>query len=257
MIEIISGKKQNLWRGPAILNFFSGGAGVGLYLLWIWFGPELKEEGAFRFLDLFPAALMALGLGAVALEAGRPFRGVYLFLNAKQSWMSREVIFAALFILLSLMEWVTGAAFTLLTASAGILFVVSQAMILYRSTTVSAWHRPVLPLMFITASLLHGFGFHLLLMGLHILPGNTAVMIYGLICLPLAVATWHLGLFFRFHSKGKATPIRSLRWRILDVGAGSVLPLLVLIVSILMGFPEEGGRTALDRKSTRLNSSHL
>lgn len=248
MVEIISGKKQNLWRGPAVLNFFFGGAGVGLYLLRAWFGPDLGPESGLLLVDLLPAALTALGLAAVAVEAGRPCRGAYLFLNVKQSWMSREVIFAALFILLSLMERMAGgAALTLMTAGAGILFVVSQSMILYRSSAVAAWHRPLLPLMFVAASLLHGFGVLLLLTALGVFPVQSAALASGLVWIPLALAAWQGELHARsLPGQGTMNPREgAARKRILDAVLGGALPMLGVASGLFIAIPGDGAASGI------------
>ncbi|WP_373498645.1 DmsC/YnfH family molybdoenzyme membrane anchor subunit [Desulfococcus sp.] len=242
MVEIISGKKQNHWRGPAVLNFFLGGTGIGFYILLVLFGPDSKA-GSGNVMDLLPAALTALGLAAVAVEAGRPFRGLYLFLNVKRSWMSREVVFATLFIVLSLMERKRGdTVLPMLTATAGVMFVISQAMILYRSSAVPAWRRPILPLMFITASLLNAFGLALLLAAADVCPVDEAVLVYGWVCIFLALVTWQKGLYVRTHIETPAAvpPIRSHRVRIADAGAGGVLPLLILAVLLFSGIPPKG-----------------
>lgn len=248
MVEIISGKKQNLWRGPAVLNFFFGGAGVGLYLLRAWFAPDLKAEGGLLLVDLLPAALTALGLGAVAMEAGRPFRGMYLCLNWKQSWMSREVVFAALFILFSIMERImAGAVISLIAAASGALFVLSQSMILYRSSAVPAWHRPVLPLMFAAAALLHGFGMLLLLMASGVFPVHSTALASGLIWIPAALAAWQGGLYARsLPGQGTATPPGgSTRQRILDAVLGGALPMLGVAAGLFIGLPGKGAASGI------------
>ena len=193
MHEIISGKKQDLWRRPAVINFFLGGTAAGFYFLLVLFGQNLQDEnwiGGGYFVSLIPPPRPA-GLLSVAAEAGRPFRGLYLFLNLKHSWMSREVLFAAIFIFLSLIQaMVGGMVLSLLAASAAVLFITSQAMILRRSSAVPAWNTASVTLLLISSSVLNGFGLALLLQAPNVAGIGIDLLAYGLGCILLNMLIW-------------------------------------------------------------------
>jgi DMSO reductase anchor subunit len=194
MHEIISGKKQDLWRRPAVFNFFLGGTAAGLYFLLVLFGQNFKDESwvlGEHIVRLIPPALVAAGLLSVAAEAGRPFRGLYLFLNVKHSWMSREVVFAAIFIFLSLIQaMIGGTLLSLLAACAAVLFLTSQAMILRRSSAVPAWNTANVALLLISSSLLNGFGLALLLQAPNVAGVGVDLLAYGLGCILLNMLIW-------------------------------------------------------------------
>jgi DMSO reductase anchor subunit len=194
MHEIISEKKQDLWRRPVVFNFFLGGTAAGFYLLLLLFGQNLQDEnwiGGGHFVRLIPPALVAAGLLSVAAEAGRPFRGLNLFLNVKHSWMSREVVFAAIFIFLSLVEaMVGGIVLSLLAGCAAVLFLISQAMILRCSSAVPAWNTATVTLLLISSALLNGFGLALLLQAANVSVVGIDLLAYGLGCILLNLLIW-------------------------------------------------------------------
>jgi DMSO reductase anchor subunit len=149
----------------------------------------------------------------VAVEAGRPFRGRYLFFNVKHSWMSREVVFAAIFIFLSLLEaMIGGKLLSLLAASAALLFVISQAMILQCSSAVPAWNSATTPLLLISSALLNGFGLALLLQASNVNLFGIDVLVYGMGCILLNLLTW-LWLVYGPRDTEKRQALKPLRSR--------------------------------------------
>ena len=235
MHEIISVKKQGLWRRPVVLNFFLGGTAAGFYLLLVMFGQSLKDESWIaggHIVRLIPAALAAAGLLSVAVEAGRPFRGLYLFLNVKQSWMSREVVFAAFFIFLSLIEaMIGGMVLSLLAASAAVLFVISQAMILRRSSAVPAWNTATVTLLLLSSSLLNGFGLALLLQVSRVSVVGIDLLAYGLVCILLNLLVW---VWIVYGTKNSATrqalkPLRSKQVLVVTGVLGWLAPFFGLV----------------------------
>jgi len=231
MYEIISRKKQTHWRWPAALNFFLGSMGAGLYIMLFFFGRHITwEEGIIsaHFLKLISTVLVAAGLLSVATEAGRPLRGLYLFANIRHSWISREVMFAGIFILLSLSELITNSlALSFFAAFAAVLFVISQAMILYSSSAVPAWNRPIIPLFFISSAMLNGFGLFLLLCILNLVfvntlyPLKTTMLVYGLICIGSTQAMW---VWMTYAGR----PVRPNLLLIGEIGIGALLPFVGL-----------------------------
>lgn len=202
MHEIISRKKQNHWQWQAVLNFFLGGTGAGLYIIGF-FSPinTAWEESIISasHIRIISPALVLAGMLAVATEAGRPSRGMLLFANISRSWMSREIMFALIFIVFSFLGFlIKSSLLSFATAVAAALFVISQAMILYCSSAVPSWNQRILPLFFISSALLNGFGLFLLLSVMNLYnpashafyPLKISIVIYGIICICLTSAIW-------------------------------------------------------------------
>jgi DMSO reductase anchor subunit len=175
MIQLSSRKNRYRWKAAAAANFFLGGMGSGLFILDRLISVQGQPAGN-PAVAVISAALVVCGFGAVAFEAGRPLRGVYVVLNFATAWMSREVIFGGLFAVLCLIHHFLGLKFPgYLAALCAGLLILSQAMVLYRSTAVATWQTVLIPALLITADLCAGYGAGLLLG-----PVSTPLVICGL-----------------------------------------------------------------------------
>lgn len=175
MIQLSSRKNRYRWKAAAAANFFLGGMGSGLFILDRLVSAQGQPAGN-HAVALISAALVVCGFGAVAFEAGRPLRGVYVVLNFATAWMSREVIFGGLFAVLCLIHHFLRLEFPgYLAAFCAGLLILSQAMVLYRSTAVATWQTKLIPALLITADLCAGYGAGLLLG-----PVSTPMVICGL-----------------------------------------------------------------------------
>jgi DMSO reductase anchor subunit len=115
---------------------------------------------------LAPALVLA-GLLLVALEAGRPLRGLRVLTNLRRSWMSRELLAGLLFVLLALNHTVWPSDFlTVVATAAALMLLVSQGLILYCARGIPAWNQRWLPVLFLSSGLLTGAA---LLLGLVLL----------------------------------------------------------------------------------------
>lgn len=252
MYEIISQKKQTHWQWMAALNFFLGSMGAGLYIMLYFFSGYITwEEGIItaHFLKFISAVLIAAGLLSVATEAGQPMRGLYLFANIRHSWISREVVFAGIFILLSFSQLlINSLTLSFFAVFAALFFVLSQSMILYSSSAVPAWNRPAIPLFFISSAMLNGFGLFLLLSIVNshfvnsLYPLKIPVLIYGIICI---VATQTIWLWTAYVNQDKETrqtilTLRSNPTLIRGVGLSGFLPLIGFAVLIFLNHSPQG-----------------
>lgn len=155
-VELVPPRRQKVWHLPALINFFLGGMATGLYLL------DLAIP-VIEFGWLAPL-LAALGFASLALEAGRPFRVHHIFRHLGQSWMSREALAGVIFILATLVDWLLPHPLLKLLAGGGAAaLMVSQGVMLYRARAVTAWNKPLIPLMFVTSGFASGGGLALLL----------------------------------------------------------------------------------------------
>ncbi len=240
---LIPSSRQTLWGKPAVANFFLGGSGAGAYVVAAILSGFERAPLLWAASALGPLLVMA-GLLAVALEAGRPFRGLYVLRKLSSSWMSRELLFGSIFLLAALLEFVKPAVASRVTATvAAILFALAQGFILGRAKGVAAWSAPVLPPLFVVSGLVAGAG--LLLVALPVVGGQTARLTLGTAGLVVMSAVlwavylaWPGGSAFRSAGYPRGVPTRkrgSRGWPLrTDHGllgifvVGHFLPLLML-----------------------------
>lgn len=128
-------KLQNVWDWRAATNFILGGTGSGLAVAG-------AVAGALPL--VFAAALMhiALGLFAVWLEIGRPWRFLNVFRHPQRSWMTREALAAMPLFACGGLTVLTGhPAAVALTGVFGMIFLYSQARILNAAKGIPAWRQ--------------------------------------------------------------------------------------------------------------------
>jgi phenylacetyl-CoA:acceptor oxidoreductase subunit 2 len=149
--------QQQNWDWRAACNFMAGGAGSGLIV----FAALLRSA---PWLFVAGAAMVVLGLLAVALEMGRPWRALNVIRHPRRSWMSREALIAPLLlgcaVAAALAVPGAGAAAALLALG----FVYCQAHILQAAKGIPAWREPRLVPLLVATGLAEGMGAGLLLL---------------------------------------------------------------------------------------------
>lgn len=140
--------QQRHWDWRAACNFVFGGTGSGLIVAAALDGSRYGPLEA-----LVGLAFVALGLGAVWLEIGRPWRAINVMFNPFTSWMTRESFASLPLFGLGLAVAIRGGGMlAALSALAALLFVYCQARILRGAKGIPAWREPALtPLMLATA----------------------------------------------------------------------------------------------------------
>lgn len=249
-MEIVRSRQQRIWRLPAVINFTLGSMGAGFFLLTLierWLdGGSAGGRGIIE--GLLAVALILTGFFALLFEAGNPLKSYLTILNVRHSWMSRELLFAILFIGLVGLDWL--APHPLIRALAGVtafLFIVSQAFIVFRSRAVLSWNVWPIPPLFVLSGMASGCG---LLLFMRIPEGISIRMTIFTLCLLLLCLGVLLYYLFAFR-KGEAdfqAATRYLRSRLsLSVGvvAGLVGPLILLLVTLSSGTALANGLDAL------------
>ncbi len=233
-LELVPSRQQDVWGWPAVVNFVLGGMAAGLFLI----NSALQVFGGQTIGFGWIAPLLAvIGFATLTLEAGRPFRSHNIFRHLRQSWMSREALAGAIFILFALFDWLSPQlVWELVTAVAAVSLMISQGFMVYRARAVAAWNVPLMPFMFATSGFAAGSGLALLLsagQGQEI-PG---LALTALVCTALNFILWSLYLYMpRADTFRKATqPLRRLNSLILAAGVGHLLP--VLLLAIFWGSP--------------------
>ncbi|MEM2236836.1 MAG: hypothetical protein QXU87_06200 [Candidatus Caldarchaeum sp.] len=146
-------ERQHVWEWLALCNFLLGGAGGGLYVV------AVLTNLADGFLTLAAAGLVIAGLGFVGLEAGNPAKAYHVFRNFRQSWMSREAVFATGFVLLAGLDFMwPSILLKWLAWFCAAAYVVSQGFMLAAAKKIPSWNTPLTPPLFIVLSLSAGLG---------------------------------------------------------------------------------------------------
>lgn len=210
MIEIVAPIRQHHWKWPAVLNFFLGGSSAGLFLHLFWShiilgNPSVDQITGILF--VVPALMAAIGLACLALEAGRPLRGIHLGRHLAQSWMSREALLGVMFITLTIFYALTlRPQLAVAAAVAALLFMLSQGFILSRCRAVAVWNSYAMPMLFFTSGIASGYGMWLFLrVSPRLNPGNLWIS-WGTVVVVVNFIAWLI--FSRFHQhRGKRYPV--------------------------------------------------
>jgi DMSO reductase anchor subunit len=162
-VNLLPPARQTLWGWPAVANFAAGGLGAGLYVM-ATLEAGLGASAALQVAAWLGPLLVLAGFGAVATEAGRPFRGARVLTRVRTSWMSRELWLGGVFTLCAAGTLATDArGVRLLATAAGVALVLTQGQILRHARGVAAWAVAPLPVAFVTSALVSGAGLLLLL----------------------------------------------------------------------------------------------
>jgi phenylacetyl-CoA:acceptor oxidoreductase subunit 2 len=148
--------QQQNWDWRAASNFMAGGAGSGLIVF-----AAVSRSAPWLFVA--GAAMVALGLFAVALELGRPWRAANVVRHPQRSWMSREALIAPLLLGSALAAALGVPGTGPLAALLALGFVYCQAHILQAAKGIPAWREPRLVPLLIATGLAEGTGAGLLL----------------------------------------------------------------------------------------------
>ena len=146
--------QQRHWDWRAACNFVFGGTGGGLLVAAALDGQQHGPVEA-----LVGLAFVALGLGAVWLEIGRPWRALNVMFNPFTSWMTRESFASLPLFGLGLAVAARGGGMlAALSALAALLFVYCQARILRGAKGIPAWREPALTPLILATALAEGAG---------------------------------------------------------------------------------------------------
>ena len=226
---------QTLWGWPAVLNFVLGGLGAGLYVMAAvtgWFAPS----PALRTAAWLGPLLVLGGFGAVATEAGRPFRGPRVLARVRTSWMSRELWLGGAFTLLAAGSAVVeGPTLRVLTATAAAALALAQGQILRHARGVTVWAVPPVPIVFLTSALVSGAGLLIVLEAwngrpLDRLLGAALAVLIVHVCAWSMLVTWSCDEAFRQGVR----PLREGTSVFQIVVGGYVLPALFAALAVAL-----------------------
>ena len=234
-IELIPPRTQKIWHWPAVANLVLSGAGTGFYLLI--FIDAFLYGNAFAASKPLPFGLVApvivsLGFFTLTLEAGRPFRGQYLFRHLRHSWISREVLAFAIFVPAAFFDWLfPNPILRALSFLSALGLMITQGFIVYRTKAITSWNVPIIPIYFISSGLASATGLALLIGILVKIPVVRGLPTIAIVCVIANLVVWILYLYrsrsidFRLATGKLRRPLALIT----TVGLGHVIPLILLL----------------------------
>jgi phenylacetyl-CoA:acceptor oxidoreductase 26-kDa subunit len=227
-------RQQRNWDARAAANFICGGAGGGLL-----FATALASGHGedLRPLVVLALALVGIGLLAVWLEIGRPWRALNVYRNAATSWMTREAMIAPLL-------FASGAAAVLFNWPAafwvagllGPVYVYCQARMLHANKGIPAWRHASCVGMIVATGLAEGAG--LLCAGALVWPG---LALFGVLLAALLAVRFLAWWRYLASLRSAGVPVGTSN--ALDavdvrfVWLGHVVPAVLGVASGLAGLP--------------------
>ncbi|MBI4329810.1 MAG: polysulfide reductase NrfD [Chloroflexi bacterium] len=226
-----------------VLAFFLGGLGGGSYLVSSYLNSYQGLVAGFL--------LVAVGKSAAHLiYLGRPLRFWRAFLRPQNSWISRGMIAVAAFLLFSAMQILPTLPFArglpwsfdnpvlqgLATASA-IALIAYTGFALGVIDAIPFWNTALMPVLFITYSLLGGAGMALVLLSLQ---GAPLAAVEGLVRWMLVIAAALLGIYlwvsYNSAPASKRSVLEMLRGRVSPYFVGGVIILGLVIPFVVSGY---------------------
>lgn len=238
--QLIKPKKLEVWKWPAVVNFTMGGMAAGFYIISLFittFNSDLYTVSQYNKLKLLAPLMMVMGLLILTLEAGRPLRVFYLLNNLGNSWMSREVLFGAVFIMASISECFWPNTILIIIASVAALgFVISQGLIIYSARAVIAWNVPLIPLLFIASGFTLGEGMVLLITAIGRMDIGSNIILTGLVFLVVNLVLLVIYLYSTdsLTFREVTEKMRRSNYLVLTIGIGHLLPITLLFLLLLI-----------------------
>lgn len=228
--------RQTYWDWRAAGNFITGGAGTGLLLIT---AVAALQGGPVTGPVLLSMVLVAVGLGLVWLELGRPWRFLHVFFNPHTSWMTRESIVAMPLLVLGLVAALTARPGLVWPAAVvGMVFLYCQGRILIAAKGIPVWRAPRIMGLILTSGVVEGCGLYLL-SAPWLAPGTAAntLPLVLILLLMLVVARFAAWWAYRKSLQGNA-PKAALavlnRSNTVFIAVGHVVPVLAILLGLLL-----------------------
>ena len=233
---------QPHWDWKAAPNFLCGGAGAGLFA----FAAIASLGSAPAWpVGLFALALIGTGLALLMFKIGRPLRFIYVLLQPRRSWMTREAWVAAAFFPIALAAlWFDNSLLTMITAALGFAFLFCQAMILRAAKGVPIWRAHNIVPLIISTGTAEGGG--LFLCAVAVLPqlGPSLFPAAAFVAMLAAARAWEWHCYF-VHLRKNGAPARSIIILGACRGWFMALGFIAPVTLIALGFVLTGGADVL------------
>jgi phenylacetyl-CoA:acceptor oxidoreductase 26-kDa subunit len=231
---IVEPTHQKPWDWRASVQFICGGTGTGLLLFTTLAAGQ--ESAWLQRTGYLALVFLGIGLLSVWVKLGRRWRAMFVILNPRTSWMSREALLALpLFVLAGAGVFFTLYGLVIAAAVLGMGFLFAQAKMLEAARGIPAWRtRLIVPLIVITGLVEGGSLFAI----------ATAVFFPVGLWLPItllalvALRLWVWQTYFKTLTAPGNAPIGTVdalaEIRNHVTWIGHVVPLLLLIVGVVV-----------------------
>jgi DMSO reductase anchor subunit len=239
ILEIAKPARQITWGRQAVINFFLGGTGAGLFLfsnaIDFFSADPTAVSKKITFVLICPL-LVVMGFAALATEVGRPLKAGYLLQKLKHVWLSRETFFALVFVgttlLYGFLCWIGFRVIALTSATA---LLVCQGLILYQIRAIDSWNFLAIPPFFFSSGFCSGSGMFLLMESIHPNPPTENSLIIALIGITVNLTLW-LVYISRFRVRN-FTETWSLSYAMVELvrhTSGHLLSLTFLVLCLVL-----------------------
>ncbi len=197
---------QRPWDWRAAVQFICGGMGTGLLFFT---GLAALQDSAWLWrTGSLALALVGLGLFFVWIKLGRRLRALFVFLNPRTSWMSREAFLSVLVVTGGLASMGFGSpALGLIAALLALGYLYAQARILKESRGIPAWREPWIVPVIVATGLTEGAALLLIAMAVF---GSGGVWLTAVLVLLTGARLWVWSRYRAALSVPTAAPLRTV-----------------------------------------------
>lgn len=237
MTTIFEPERQTQWGWAATVNFFSGGAGAGYYLIVYLYTSFISTELAPQ--PMLPPAvltliLMSAGIFCVAMESGRPLQGYRTILGLIHSWMSREIFCFVLFACFTFGDLLTSSKWLeIVLAIIALMFIACQAMVVRVSSAIQSWQSPLVVVLIMSNALVSGFGVSLCAEFGQFFTQYMSSMAFGMGLIICSSLSWFMHLYRNVPSSINHS-VKGRNMLQLKHGVGRMVPLVLLVLLALL-----------------------
>lgn len=225
---------QTPWDWRASVQFICGGTGTGLLLFTTL--AALADGVWLLRTGLLALAFVSLGLFMVWIKLGRRWRMLFVFLNPRTSWMTREAFLSLPVLGFGLLGiWLRSTALVGVAALIGMGFLYAQARILRAARGIPAWRAPLAVPLIVVTGLTEGAA----LLTFATLPfGAVGAWLPATLLVLVALRLWIWTIYQQALSAPGAAPAGTLaelaRVRRGIVVSGHLMPLAALVIALVI-----------------------
>lgn len=226
--------RQAVWDWRAGIQFSCGGTGTGLLL----FTAVVSFQNPLwlTYTGWLALAIISLGLASVWIKLGQRWRALYVILNPRTSWMSREALLSLPLLGLAVVALLElSAPLALVAALFGLGFLFAQAQMLKAARGIPVWREPLIVPLLLVTGLAEGAG---LLLASTAVFGPLTRWLPATLFVLLILRLWVWAAYRRKLQQPGAAPAQAAaaltKVNNVVVWLGHALPLAVLLIVPLM-----------------------
>ena len=193
-----------------------------------------------NYYKLIAPTVVGFAFLVLAFETRFPVRILYLINHLNSSWMSRETLFGATFILFAATDFFLPHIFFKICAiSSASAYLMSQSYILYCAKAVPTWHTASLPMSILFSSIYGGAGWLILTVGSHDLRDVNVIFIVSLsIVINIVIWLFYISKIERIYLSSKLFGFRPQKLKYFSLVAGLIVPIMMLFLLIISDHPK-------------------